>query len=79
MCHSWQPSFPFSAPPGYIYDPLGSFAFFRTDGAGAYGSRANVTLQECMVACQQAPDCERCAAGLPAQLYYPRAVRRPPG
>ncbi|KAL4423208.1 hypothetical protein ABPG77_000341, partial [Micractinium sp. CCAP 211/92] len=50
-------AWPTSAP-GYIYDPLGSFAFFRTDGAGAYGSRANVTLQECMVACQQAPDCE---------------------
>ena len=30
---------------GYLYDPLDSFAFFRTDGAGAYGSRSNVTLQ----------------------------------
>lgn len=44
-----------------MYDPLGSFAFFRIDGAGAYGSRSNVTLQQCMVACQQAPDCERYA------------------
>lgn len=31
--------------PGYIADPLNSFAFFRADGAGAFGSRTNVTLQ----------------------------------
>ncbi|PRW59651.1 nitrilase 2 isoform A [Chlorella sorokiniana] len=44
--------------PGYVQDPLDSFAFFRADGAGAYGSRANVTLQDCMIACQQAEECE---------------------
>lgn len=45
-------------PTGFVYDPMDSFAFFRTDGAGAYGSRTNITLQQCMVACQDAPDCE---------------------
>ena len=31
--------------PGYVQEPLDSFAYFRADGDGAYGSRANVTLQ----------------------------------
>ncbi|PSC76452.1 nitrilase 2 [Micractinium conductrix] len=47
-----------STAPGYLYDPLGSFAVGRPDGAGSFGSRANVTLEMCRVACQAAPDCE---------------------
>jgi hypothetical protein len=41
LCHVT----PCHLPAGYLYDPLNSFAFFRTDGAGAYGSRSNVTIQ----------------------------------
>lgn len=41
-----------------MYDPINSFAFFNASGGGRFGSRTNVTLLECMSACQMEPSCE---------------------
>ena len=45
--------------PGWTYDPLKSFSFFASSGGEEkYGSKTNVTLEQCMAACQMAPTCE---------------------
>lgn len=42
--------------PGFVYDPMNSLKFFSTDNKT--GSPTNVTLEECMIACQMADGCE---------------------
>lgn len=44
--------------PGWVYDPTNSFAYNQATDGGKLGSRANVTLEECMIACQMADTCE---------------------
>jgi len=44
--------------PGFVYDPMNSFAFFDKVHGGKLGSKTNVTLEQCMIACQMAPTCE---------------------
>ncbi len=58
-----HPPHPFSPPPaanspGFVYDPLESFAFYDKEFKGSLGSKSNVTLEECQVACQMAETCE---------------------
>lgn len=58
---SCKPGLPVDYPdysPGFKYDPMNSFAFFVTSGGGKLGSKSNVTLTQCMIACQMAPTCE---------------------
>lgn len=52
-----------SGAPGWMYDPLNSFAWdyksqIFNETLSTLGSRTNVTLEDCMVACQEAPECE---------------------
>lgn len=44
--------------PGWVYDPTKSFAFFDTVYGGKLGSKTNITVEQCMVACETAPTCE---------------------
>ena len=58
---SCKPGLPVEYPKysaGWVYDPLKSFAFFDVSGGGKLGSKTNVTLQQCMAACQVADTCE---------------------
>lgn len=43
---------------GFVYDPLKSFAFYDVSGGGKFGSKTNVTLEQCMAACQVSETCE---------------------
>ena len=58
---SCKPGIPVEYPqyaPGWVYDPMNSFAFWDVSGGGKLGSKANVTLEKCFIACQMAPTCE---------------------
>jgi len=56
-----QESIPVDYPvtaPGFVYDPMESFQYFVDLYGGHLGSRKNVTLTDCMVACQIEETCE---------------------
>lgn len=44
--------------PGWVYDPLRSFQFWNPGTGGKLGSKTNVTLQQCQIACEVAETCE---------------------
>jgi mannan endo-1,4-beta-mannosidase len=44
--------------PGFLYDPMNSFQYFVDLYGGHLGSRRNVTLEDCMIACQIEESCE---------------------
>lgn len=46
------------AGPGYLYDPMNSYEYFVDLYGGHLGSRQNVTLLDCMIACQIEETCE---------------------
>jgi hypothetical protein len=44
--------------PGWSYDPLKSFEFFSPATGGKLGSKTNVSLSQCQIACEVADACE---------------------